>query len=99
MRRSHLYHKSCLEHVCARFDNVKEGEKVNKNDEVPITEKGEKAMNDLNEKGVKGMSNSSERTTNEKATSEKTTNEKTMNETGVTGRGKDEMKEDAALLQ
>ena len=28
MRRSNLYHKSCLEHVCARFDNVKEGEKV-----------------------------------------------------------------------
>ena len=73
---------------------LKEGEKVNKNDEVPITEKGEKAMNDLNEKGVKGMSNSSE-----KATNEKTANEKTMNETGVTGRGKDEMKEDAALLQ
>ena len=94
MRRSHLYHKSCLEHVCARVDNVKEGEKVNKNDEVPITEKGEKAMNDLNEKGVKGMSNSSE-----KATNEKTANEKTINETGVTGRGKDEMKEDAALLQ
>ena len=28
MRRSHLYHKSCLEHVCARFDNVMESEKV-----------------------------------------------------------------------
>ena len=34
---------------------LKEGEKVNKNDEVPITEKGEKAMNDLNEKGVAGL--------------------------------------------
>ena len=71
---------------------LKEGEKVSKNDEVPITEKGEKAMNDLNEKGVNGMSGVSN-------SNEKTANEKTMNETGVTGRGKDEMKEDAALLQ
>lgn len=28
LTRRHLYHRSCLEHVCARFDNVKEGEKV-----------------------------------------------------------------------
>ena len=24
----HLYHKTCLEHVCGRLDNVKEGEPV-----------------------------------------------------------------------
>lgn len=24
----HMYHRSCLEHVCSRFDSVKEGEKV-----------------------------------------------------------------------
>ena len=23
-----MYHRSCLEHVCSRFDNVKEGENV-----------------------------------------------------------------------
>lgn len=23
-----MYHRSCLEHVCSRFDNVKEGERV-----------------------------------------------------------------------
>ena len=34
---------------------LKEGERVSKNDEVPITEKGEKAMNELNEKGVAGL--------------------------------------------
>lgn len=28
MRNRHLYHKSCLEHVCGRLDNVKEGEPV-----------------------------------------------------------------------
>ena len=26
--RRHLYHKTCLEHVCGRLDNVKEGEPV-----------------------------------------------------------------------
>lgn len=25
---SHLYHRSCLEHVCGRFDNKGEGEKI-----------------------------------------------------------------------
>lgn len=24
----HMYHRTCLEHVCSRFDNTKEGEKV-----------------------------------------------------------------------
>lgn len=28
LRCRHMYHRSCLEHVCSRFDNVKEGEKV-----------------------------------------------------------------------
>ena len=61
---------------------------MSKNDEVPITEKGEKAMNELNEKGVAGLEKGDE----------KGDVKKDM-EDDLKDNLKDDLKEDEALLQ